>query len=62
MLISGWQDPATAGAVWIALQSITVAGFAALQIAGLRPRALSGARRGRGVPARGRPPARARAG
>jgi hypothetical protein len=36
LLISGWQDPTTAGAVWIALQAFTVAAFAVLQIAGRR--------------------------
>jgi hypothetical protein len=36
LLISGWQDPTTAGAVWIAMQAVTVAGFAALQAVGKR--------------------------
>ena len=36
MLATGWQDPTTAGAVWIALQAVTVAAFAALQFAGRR--------------------------
>ena len=36
VLIAGWLDPSTAGAVWIALQAIVVAGFAGLQAAALR--------------------------
>ena len=31
-----WFDPTTAGAVWIVLQAMTVAGFAALQWSALR--------------------------
>jgi hypothetical protein len=31
--IAGWQDPTTAGTVWIVLQAIVVAGFAELQVA-----------------------------
>jgi hypothetical protein len=34
MLIAGWHDPSTVGAVWTALQAAVVAGFAALQVAG----------------------------
>ena len=34
LLATGWQDPTTAGAVWIAMQAVTVAAFAALQLAG----------------------------
>jgi hypothetical protein len=34
--IAGWGTPDTAGTVWIGLQAIVVAGFAALQLAGLR--------------------------
>ena len=33
---AGWGDPTTAGAVWLVLQALVVAGFAALQLAGLR--------------------------
>ena len=36
LLASGWQDPTTAGSAWIAMQAVTVAGFATLQIAGRR--------------------------
>jgi len=36
MLVAGWHDPTTAGAVWIGLQAGTVALFAALQTAGAR--------------------------
>ena len=36
LLVSGWQDPTTAGSVWIAMQAVTVTAFAALQIAGRR--------------------------
>ena len=36
VLIAGWLDPSTVGAVWIALQAIVVAGFAGLQAAALR--------------------------
>jgi hypothetical protein len=35
-VIAGWGDPTTAGAVWMVLQAIVVAGFAALQLAGLK--------------------------
>ena len=31
--IAGWQDPTTAGTVWIVLQAMIVAGFAELQVA-----------------------------
>ena len=31
--IAGWQDPTTAGTVWIVLQALLVAGFAELQVA-----------------------------
>jgi hypothetical protein len=34
--IAGWGTPETAGTVWIVLQAIVVAGFAELQLAGLR--------------------------
>jgi hypothetical protein len=34
--IAGWGTPDTAGTVWIVLQAIVVAGFAELQLAGLR--------------------------
>ena len=30
---AGWQDPTTAGTVWIVLQALLVAGFAELQVA-----------------------------
>jgi len=33
--LAGWGDPTTAGAVWLVLQAVVVAGFAALQVAGL---------------------------
>ncbi|MBQ1091266.1 hypothetical protein [Streptomyces sp. B93] len=33
-----WLSPSTAGAVWIVLQALTVAGFAALQYGALRTR------------------------
>jgi hypothetical protein len=36
MLVAGWHDPTTAGALWIGLQAGTVALFAALQTAGAR--------------------------
>jgi hypothetical protein len=32
----GWYDPSTAGSVWVALQAIVVAGFAALQAYAVR--------------------------
>ncbi len=35
-LATGFHDPTTTGSAWIALQAITVAGFAALQFAALR--------------------------
>ena len=35
----GWGSPTALGAVWIVLQAVVVAGFAALQRAGLRQRA-----------------------
>jgi len=41
VLIAGWLDPSTVGAVWIALQAIVVAGFAGLQAAALRNAARS---------------------
>ena len=31
--IAGWEDPTTAGTVWIVLQAVIVAGFAELQVA-----------------------------
>ncbi|MFE9999946.1 hypothetical protein [Streptomyces avermitilis] len=34
--VFGWFDPSTVGTVWIPLQAAVVAGFAALQINGLR--------------------------
>jgi hypothetical protein len=34
--VAGWGTPGTAGTVWIVLQAIVVAGFAALQLTGLR--------------------------
>jgi hypothetical protein len=36
VLVTGAYDPTTVGSVWIALQALTVAGFAALQLAGRR--------------------------
>ena len=41
VLIAGWLDPSTVGAVWIALQAIVVAVFAGLQAAALRNAARS---------------------
>ena len=35
-LALGWIEPTTGGAVWVALQAVVVAGFAALQYAALR--------------------------
>ncbi|EPH39680.1 hypothetical protein ABT390_33670 [Streptomyces aurantiacus] len=35
-LLLGWLEPSTAGAVWIPLQALVVAAFAALQLGGLR--------------------------
>jgi hypothetical protein len=37
-MLFGWLDPITAGTVWIPLQAAVVAGFAALQAAGLNRR------------------------
>jgi 4-amino-4-deoxy-L-arabinose transferase-like glycosyltransferase len=37
-MLFGWLDPSTAGKVWIPLQAAVVAGFAALQAAGLNRR------------------------
>jgi len=34
--LAGWGDPTTAGTVWMVLQALVVAGFAALQLAGLK--------------------------
>ena len=34
--LAGWGSPTTAGTVWIVLQAIVVAGFAELQLVGLR--------------------------
>ncbi|HEY8583963.1 MAG TPA: hypothetical protein VIL49_13500 [Capillimicrobium sp.] len=31
LLAFGWHEPTTVGAVWVALQAVTVGGFAALQ-------------------------------
>lgn len=36
--VSGLGSPTTAGAVWLVLQAVVVAGFAAVQFAGLRRR------------------------
>jgi hypothetical protein len=36
--IAGWGTPETAGTVWIVMQAIVVAGFAELQLTGLRRR------------------------
>ena len=33
--LAGWGDPTVAGTVWMVLQAVVVAGFAALQLAGL---------------------------
>ena len=33
--LAGWGDPTAAGTVWMVLQAVVVAGFAALQLAGL---------------------------
>ncbi len=35
---AGWGDPTTAGTVWLVLQGLVVAGFAALQLAGAQAR------------------------
>jgi hypothetical protein len=37
-VVTGFGSPTTAGAVWLVLQAGVVAGFAALQLAGLRRR------------------------
>jgi hypothetical protein len=37
-MLFGWLDPSTAGKVWVPLQAAVVAGFAALQAAGLNRR------------------------
>ena len=37
-LLFGWLEPSTVGTVWISLQAAVVAGFAALQAAGLNRR------------------------
>jgi hypothetical protein len=34
--IAGWGSPETAGTVWIVMQAVVVAGFAELQLTGLR--------------------------
>ncbi|MFE9684401.1 hypothetical protein ACFYXC_06005 [Streptomyces sp. NPDC002701] len=34
--LAGWLSPSTAGAVWVPLQALTVAGFALVQYAALR--------------------------
>jgi hypothetical protein len=34
--IAGWGSPETVGTVWIVLQAVVVAGFAELQLAGLK--------------------------
>jgi hypothetical protein len=34
--IAGWGTPETVGSVWIVMQGLVVAGFAALQLTGLR--------------------------
>jgi hypothetical protein len=36
VVIAGWGDPSTAGAVWTVLQAVVVAGFAELQLFALR--------------------------
>ena len=33
---AGWGDPTTTGTVWLVLQALVVAGFAVLQLAGLK--------------------------
>jgi hypothetical protein len=33
---AGWGSPSTAGSVWIVMQALVVAGFAVLQLTGLR--------------------------
>jgi hypothetical protein len=35
-VIAGWGSPETAGSVWIVMQALVVAGFAALQLTGLQ--------------------------
>ncbi|MGY1848291.1 MULTISPECIES: hypothetical protein [unclassified Blastococcus] len=37
-VVAGWWSPTTLGAVWLVLQAAVVAGFAALQLLGLRRR------------------------
>ena len=37
-VVTGFGSPTTVGAVWLVLQAVVVAGFAALQLAGLRRR------------------------
>jgi hypothetical protein len=37
-VVTGAGSPTTVGAVWLVLQAVVVAGFAALQVAGLRRR------------------------
>lgn len=39
VVLTGLFTPTTVGAVWLVLQALVVAGFAALQLAGLRRRA-----------------------
>jgi hypothetical protein len=36
LIALGWYDPTTAGSIWVALQALVVAGFAALQLVALR--------------------------
>lgn len=36
--VAGWGSPETVGTVWIVLQAVVVAGFAELQLTGLRRR------------------------
>jgi hypothetical protein len=36
MVAAGWHSPTVAGGVWIVLQAVVVAGFAALQLAAAR--------------------------
>jgi hypothetical protein len=38
VVVTGFGSPTTVGAVWLVLQAVVVAGFAALQLAGLRRR------------------------
>ena len=37
-VVTGFGSPTTAGAAWLVLQAVVVAGFAAVQVAGLRRR------------------------